>query len=132
MWTNCSKKYYIPWVIRINGEIYDKLNLTNKRLLISLDSSSIGDTVAWTPYAVEFAKKHNCKVVMSTFHNEWFEDNEFYSDIEFMLPGQTTPCYASYKIGWYRDDNNGWENYDKYPNQVNIIPLQQTDRDWET
>jgi len=129
MWTNCSKKYYIPWVIRINGEIYDKLNLTNKRVLISLDSSSIGDTVAWTPYAVEFAKKHNCKVVMSTFHNEWFEDNEFYSDIEFMLPGQTTPCYVSYKIGWYRDDNNGWENYDKYPNQVNIIPLQQTASD---
>ena len=129
MWTNCSKKYYIPWIIRINGEIYDKLDLTNKRVLISLDSSSIGDTVAWTPYAVEFAKKHNCKVVISTFHNEWFEDNEYYSDIEFMLPGQTTPCYASYKIGWYRDDNNGWENYDKYPNQVNVIPLQQTASD---
>jgi autotransporter strand-loop-strand O-heptosyltransferase len=129
MWTSCSKVYYVNWKIRINGSNHTILNLENKRVLISLESSSIGDTVAWAPYAVEFYKKHKCKVILSTFHNEWFINNENYKDLEFINPGQTTPCYASYKIGWFRDDENGWENFNLYPNRLNSIPLQQTSSD---
>jgi len=129
MWTTCGRKYYTEWSIRINGRVYNKFNVGGKRVLISLDSKSIGDTLAWTPYAIEFARKHNCKVILSTFHNNWFRNNPFYKDIEFIEPGQTTPCYTSYKIGWFRDDIGGWEKYDMYPNQVNMIPLQQTATD---
>ena len=67
MWTSCSRKYYTDWKIKVNGEVVSEFNLQEKRVLISLESKSIGDTIAWTPYAVEFAKKHNCKVVLSTF-----------------------------------------------------------------
>ena len=70
MWINCSNKYYIPWTIKVNNEIIHKLDITNNPVLISIDSKSIGDTLAWTPYAVEFAKKYNCKVILSTFHND--------------------------------------------------------------
>jgi len=129
MWTNCNRKYYTNWVIKINGEVFDIFNLSNKTVLISLESSSIGDTVAWTPYAVEFSKKHNCKVLLSTFHNEWFDKNSEYDNIDFILPGSSVSCYASYKVGWFRDSNNGWENYDLYPNRQNSIPLQQTSSD---
>jgi hypothetical protein len=31
MWTTCGRKYYIPWVIKVNGEIVDKLDLTDKK-----------------------------------------------------------------------------------------------------
>jgi hypothetical protein len=41
---------------------HTRLNLENQRVLISLESKSLGDTIGWTPYAVEFAKKYNCKV----------------------------------------------------------------------
>ena len=129
MWTVCDRKYYTEWVIKINGKVYNKFNIENKRVLISLDSKSIGDTLAWSPYAVEFAKKHNCKVILSTFHNNWFKNNKKYEDIEFIEPGQTTPCYTSYKIGWFKDENGTWENYNMYPNQINLIPLQQTSTD---
>jgi autotransporter strand-loop-strand O-heptosyltransferase len=128
MWTNCNKKYYIPWVIKINGKVVDTFNLEGKKVLISLDSKSIGDTIAWTPYAVEFAKKHNCKVVLSTFHNEWFTNLKIYKDIEFIAPGSSVKCDVIYKIGWYKKDDK-WEDFDKYPNQVNLIPLQQTATD---
>ena len=129
MWTKCSRKYYTKWKIKVNGVIVDEFNLNNKRVLIGLDSKSIGDTIAWAPYAVEFAKKHNCKVILSTFYNEWFEGLEAYKDIEFTKPGQSTECYVVYKIGWFRDDNGKWDKFNMYPNQVNLIPLQQTATD---
>ena len=129
MWTKCSRKYYTKWKIKVNGIVVDKFDLTNKRVLISLESKSIGDTIAWTPYAVEFAKKHNCKVILSTFYNNWFKGLEAYKDIEFIEPGQSTECYVIYKIGWFRDESNKWNNFEMYPNSVNLIPLQQTATD---
>ena len=131
MWTSCAREYYTEWAIRINGVIVDEFNIENERVLISLESKSIGDTLAWTPYAVEFAKKHNCKVVLSTFHNNWFKNLEAYKDIEFIEPGSTSPnIKAKYKIGWFRNDDTGlWKNKNKHPNQVNLFPLQQTATD---
>ena len=129
MWTACSKEYYVPWLIKINGKEHSRLDLEGQRVLISLDSSSLGDTIGWTPYAVEFAKKHKCKVILSTFHNDWFKNLEVYKDIEWLEPGNSTGCTAHYKIGWFRDDNQKWENFDMHPRQCNIIPMQATSSD---
>ena len=129
MWTKCSRKYYTKWKIKINGVIVDKFDLNNKRVLVSLESKAIGDTVAWTPYAVKFAKKHNCKIILSTFYNNWFKGLEAYKDIEFIEPGQSTECYAVYKIGWFRGESGTWDKFEMYPNRVNVIPLQQTATD---
>ena len=129
MWTVCSKEYYIPWLIKVNGKEISRLELEGKRVLISLDSSSLGDTIGWTPYAVEFAKKHKCKVILSTFHNNWFKGIEAYKDIEWLEPGNSTGCVAHYKIGWFRDENKGWQNFDMHPRQCNIIPMQATSSD---
>jgi autotransporter strand-loop-strand O-heptosyltransferase len=128
MWVASGKKYYIPWVIKINGEIYDKLDLTNKTVIISLESKALGDTISWAPYAVEFQKKHNCKVYLSTFRNEFFENLESYKDIEFMKPGESRDCYAVYRIGWFKK-NNTWQDFNRHPNQPNLIPLQQAATD---
>jgi autotransporter strand-loop-strand O-heptosyltransferase len=128
MWTSCSKKYYIDWVIKVNGKEIDRIDLKNKRVLISLESKSIGDTIAWAPYAIEFMKQRNCQVILSTFHNEWFNGLESYKDIEFIKPGETTNCHSIYRIGWFKKDNK-WRDTDKNPNQVNLIPLQKTATD---
>ena len=129
MWTKCSRMYYTKWKIKINGNIVDEFNINNKRVLISLESKSIGDTIAWTPYAVEFAKKHNCKIILSTFHNNWFKGLEAYKDIEFIEPGQTTECYAVYRIGWFRGDSGKWDKFEMYPNPLQSQPLQKTASD---
>ena len=128
MWTSCGRKYYTDWLIKINGEEYH-FDLKGKRVLISLESKSIGDTIAWAPYAIEFSKKYECKVILSTFHNKWFRNLEQYKDIDFIEPGMSVGCYASYKIGWFRSDENKWNKTDMNPNQVNLIPLQQTATD---
>ena len=129
MWTVCNKQYYIPWLIKVNGKEVSRLELKGKRVLISLDSNSLGDTLGWTPYAVEFAKKHKCKVVLSTFHNNWFKKLPAYKDIEWLEPGNSTACSAHYKIGWFRDDKGGWQNFDMHPRQCNTIPMQATSSD---
>jgi autotransporter strand-loop-strand O-heptosyltransferase len=129
MWTLCSRKYYTKWKIKVNGTIVDEFDLTNKRVLIGLESKSIGDTIAWTPYAVEFAKKHNCKVILSTFHNEWFKGLDTYKDIEFIEPGQSTECHVIYRIGWMRGESGKWDNLDCYPNYPQSQPLQKTASD---
>jgi autotransporter strand-loop-strand O-heptosyltransferase len=107
----------------------NELNLENKSVMISLESKSVGDTLAWAPYAVEFQKKHNCKVYLSTFHNEWFQGLKEYENINFISPGTSLPCFVVYRIGWFKDNNKMWRKFDSYPNQVNLIPLQKTATD---
>ncbi len=130
MWTSCSRKWFTNWVIKINGEIFDRFNLKNKRVYIELDSKAMGDTIAWTPYVVKFAKKHNCKVVCTTFHNEWFKNILDYKDIEFVKHGEAGDYYVKYNIGWFKNlEGNSWNRKEMNPTQVNLIPLQQTATD---
>lgn len=120
-WTKTSREYFTKWRIEVksnNGELIFKeiLNLKNKRVLISLDSSSIGDSVAWVPYFEEFRKQHDCEVICSTFLNHLFESK--YDNIEFINPGEIqSDVYASYKIGCFYNPN-------LEPEQCNTIPLQ--------
>ena len=69
----------------------------------------MGDTLAWTPQVVEFQKKHDCEVIVSTFHNEWFEGLEKYKNIKFIKPGVSQDCHAHYLIGWFKTDEK-WLN----------------------
>lgn len=128
-WVQCGRKYYTKWKIRVNGKIVEELDLKGKRVLISFESKSIGDTIAWAPYAIEFQRKHNCQVVLSTFHNKWFKQNPNYEGIEFIEPGMITNCHALYRIGWFKSDEGKWNKYDSYPNPIQTLPLQQTASD---
>jgi autotransporter strand-loop-strand O-heptosyltransferase len=121
-WVKLNRSYYTKWravVTRDNEVIYDNtMDLTNKRVYISFDSKSLGDSIAWIPYVLEFKKKHDCKVIVSTFWNHLFENE--YPEIEFVSPGTTVHnLYAMYIIGWFY-------NTDKEPVLPNTIPLQKT------
>ena len=129
MWIECNKQYYINWVIKVNGEIVDRFNIKNKKVLISFDSKSIGDTIAWAPYAVEFSKKNDCYVILSTFHNDWFKGLDKYKNIKFIPPGKVVECYTQYNIGWYKNDDGMWLDDNSILNRCNLIPLQQTATD---
>jgi autotransporter strand-loop-strand O-heptosyltransferase len=119
-WIKLNREYYTKWrtvVYKDGVKVYDKLlNLEGKRVYISFDSSSLGDTIAWMPYVEEFRCLHNCEVVVSTFKNFLF-DRE-YPMLEFVEPGtNVTNLYAMYKLGWFYNEN-------KEPVLPNTIPLQ--------
>jgi len=130
-WLKLNKQYYTDWrtEIRENGELvyHDVINLTNRRVFISFESKSLGDTLAWIPYCEEFRKKHNCKLIVSTFLNDLFEDQ--YPEIEFVKPGSVVPnIIAQYSLGWfYKQDGSFDDNKNK--NDFKTIPLQQTATD---
>jgi len=119
-WVRLSKEYFIKWTTKVYKDdelVYTNvLDYTDKRVYIAFDSSSLGDNIAWMPYVEEFRKKHNCKMIVSTFKNFLFESK--YPDIEFVDPGSVVPnLYGMYKIGWFYDFN-------KEPTLPNTIPLQ--------
>lgn len=128
MWTKCSKRWYIPWDIKVNGKIVHKWDIKDKHIKVLLDSKSIGDTLAWAPQVVEFAKRYNCKVTLSTFHNSWFKNLPNYKHINFVEPSKKGEYYACYQIGWYIMDDK-WDEGNYHPNKPNTIPLIQTATD---
>lgn len=118
-WVKLNRQYYTKWHSKVymDGKlIHDNvLDLEGKRVYIALSSKSLGDTIAWAPYAVEFQKKHRCEVIMSTFLNKILDIPE----IELVEPGTVVPnVYAQYNIGWFYDTN-------KEPVLPNTIKLQE-------
>ena len=118
-WIKLNRQYYTKWTAKVyqDGELIysNTLNLEGKRVFISIDSKAIGDTLAWIPYCLEFKKKHNCHVIVSTFWNHILD----YPELELVEPGHVTGCYALYNLGWHWDSN-------KEPVLCNTIPLQQS------
>lgn len=129
-WARANKKWFTRWniIVKKNGEIVEnkKFNLKDKRVFIVFESSSLGDTISWIPYIEEFRKKHECHLIVSTFHNDLFKTE--YPEIEFVSPGTTVHnLYALYRLGWFYDQNN--PDYQKNKDDFTKIPLQKTATD---
>ena len=115
-WSKCNVEYFVNWKINIyeNGKFWHQhlYNAKDKRVYIALDSKALGDSLSWFPYIDEFRKKHNCKVVTSTFMNDMFIDQ--YPELEFVSPGTNVQnLYAMHNIGlFYNEDGtiNGLKN----------------------
>ena len=134
-WVKLNRKYFTQYKIKVSQieklKVYDlknvietkvildeQLSLKGERVMISFESSSLGDTLAWMPYCDEFQKKHDCVLFVSTFKNFLFEGQ--YPNINFIEPAQVvTNLYAKYDLGWFYDSN-------KEPELSNTIPLQKT------
>jgi len=120
-WVQLNRRWYTKWTIKVwkDDELYYEytLDYTGKRVYIAFDSKSLGDTIAWMPYVLEFKKKHNCHVIVSTHKNFLFES--VYPELEFIEPGQKADnILGMYSIGWFY-------NPDKEPALCNTIKLQE-------
>lgn len=131
MWAKANKKYFSNWkveLVNINGETVWNYNqdYLNKKVFISFESKSLGDTLAWFPYVEEFRKKHNCQVVVSTFLNDLFKSQ--YPKIEFVNPGEVVHnIYAQFRLGWFY--NGDQFDVNRNPQNFRRLPLQQTASD---
>ena len=121
-WARLSRKYIsdIAIFIKYEGRTIKQVNLLDEfkgeRVFIVFESKSLGDTIAWIPYVLEFKKKHECDVVVSTHKNFLFE--KVYPELEFVGRGVTIEnLKAMVEFGWF------WEN-DKEPEHPASIPLQ--------
>ena len=104
-----DRQYFTKWRTEVwdeNELIYENtLDFSGKRVYIALDSKSLGDTIAWIPYMLEFKKKHNCHLIVSTFWNKLFKKS--YPEIEFIEPGITVNnLNGMYKLGWFYNSDS--------------------------
>ena len=130
-WVRLNREYYTKWNVKVwqdDSLIHDyTLDLKGKRVYISLESRSLGDTFAWLPYIREFKDKHQCELLVSTFMNNLFVDS--YPDIEFINPGMPAQgIFAMYKLGWFYKDDGQYDQA-RNPNDFKIQPLQKTASD---
>ena len=125
-WAKGSIKYYVDWMIVVKGIDNDYegtylLNLKENRVMVSFESKSLGDNLAFIPYVEEFRKKHNCKIICSTFHNDLYKKG--YPDIEFINPGENVPnILALYRLGVFYDSDRNVD-YSKHPTNPIKEPL---------
>jgi len=130
MWTKTNIQYFVNWKVEVTDKETDelvfehKLDLTDKKVYIHFESSAIGDTLAWFPQVEEFRKKYKSKVVVSTFHNYWFQNQ--YPELEFVEPGtEVFNLYAMYCIGWFYNEDRT-VNSSKSPIEFKKHPLGET------
>lgn len=123
-WVRLERKYLsdIAIIIRYEGRTIEQINfldkIKGKKVFISFESKALGDTLAWIPYCLEFAKHYQCKVVVSTFKNFLFEKS--YPELEFVDRGSVVhDLIAMLEIGWY------WDKHKEPVNPI-LIPLQQS------
>ena len=120
-WIKLNRNYFTKWNTKILEDdvlIYDKtLEYKGKRVFINFDSRSLGDTISWIPYVLEFKNVHQCDVIVSTHLNHLFRN--VYPELEFVEPGNVVHnIHGQYNLGWFYDTN-------KEPVLPNTIPLQQ-------
>ncbi len=126
-WSSTVKKYFVNWRINIYKE--NKLihqhnfDCKDKNVYINIDSNSLGDNLAWFPYIDKFRKKHKCIVYVNTNYSNIFQEK--YPELIFVKPNMILKdLYATYKIGWYYNE----EQIDINKNKVDVrdYPFQQT------
>jgi autotransporter strand-loop-strand O-heptosyltransferase len=106
-WSRCTIKYVKNWLIRCvrrsDGKVFEnRFEPEDKRIFVTLESKSVGDTLAWLPQVISFGEQRKCNLIISTFWNDEFRSQ--YPDVEFVEPGSIVHgIYAMYSIGWFFD-----------------------------
>jgi len=119
------------WVFDCDMEVRDEsdniissFNLFKRfktgKVLVSVDSSALGDTLSWIPYIEEFRKKYAVSnLIVTTFWNHLFEGR--YPNIKFRHPGyREEEIDAVIGVGWYEETDTN-----VHKNDPRTIPMQQ-------
>ena len=106
--SNClvtsTKKYYINFRVELykDGQLIfaHDLDLKGRNVHIKYPVGTLGDIMAWFPYAREFQKKHGCQVYCSMSEELEGLFQPAYPELKFIKPNTTPPdCYATYYMG---------------------------------
>jgi len=117
-----SKKYYIKWDVRVycEGKLVKShiVDLKGKNVLVMLESTAIGDNLAWMPQVYRFSKLNECKLQLMTFQNSMYRES--YPDIIWNNPGEKLQPYDyAYTIGYWYDENR----VNRTPVDPRTVPL---------
>jgi autotransporter strand-loop-strand O-heptosyltransferase len=128
-WARANRRWFTEWRVLVSRDgvvhLDHHFDCRGKRVYIALDSNCLGDNIAWIPYMREFARKHECQVIVSTFFNDLYKEQ--YPELTFVEPGETvSDLYAMYEVGCYSPWGGPRE---LNPSDYRTIPLQKVAAD---
>jgi autotransporter strand-loop-strand O-heptosyltransferase len=123
-----SKRYFVRfgievWVLDESGSAVPVLShdydASDRDVLIQFPEGTLGDILAWFPYAVRFAEMHRCRLtcVMSDLIIPLLRDSHpairFVTRRDLAAQDLVDTFYATYSIGLFFDDtDNIWQPTD--------------------
>ena len=116
---NSTKRYAVRFRVEAwrDGEavLAHDYDAAGREVLIAFPVGTLGDVVAWFPYAVKFKERHRCRLTcaLSPLIAPLFR--EAYPDIRFVAHEEVEPdrFYASYCLGLFFDDaDHAWQPCD--------------------
>lgn len=129
LFTSLFRRWFTPWKIECfqnDEKIYDfdfEQSLFNQEIYVSVDSSSLGDTLAWMPVIYKLKEKYKCDLYVSSFWNELL--SLFYKDVKFLWPGiKNVKSKAIFGVGWYEENDRN-----RHKRDPRSISLQQVSGD---
>jgi len=107
---NSAKRWFIRFRVEVSqaGEtvLQHDYDARDREVLVVLPVGTLGDTLAWFPYAPRFAAGHGCRLTIAMAEPliELFRDA--YPDITFCSHANVEPerYYATYYIGLFFED----------------------------
>ena len=127
-----SKRFYVPFKV----EVYDAercvfehaYDCRDQRVLIQFPVGTLGDTLAWFPYAVRFQEQHGCDLTCAMsgliipLLKEQYPHITFVTHEEFIEQRLANSFYATYSMGLFFDDAaNLWQ-----PTDFRMVGLHRT------
>lgn len=128
-----NRLWATDWRIEIegndgSGKSVIELDHSGRKVYVSIESSALGDSLAWLPVVEEFRKQTDAIVYVSTFRNELFILD--YPILKFVDVGfdYIAEGCIHYRVGWYYDADG---NFDKniHRRDMRSLPLQKTASD---
>ncbi len=124
-WGRTVKRFLGPWRIEVADRagrviVRHGFDLDGRSIGVFLDSSSLGDTLAWLPQVERFARSHPTATV---YLSHFWPDLGFTTDcgnIEIVAPDAELPrLYASVKLGYFL----GEDMLDRHRSDPRRLPL---------
>jgi autotransporter strand-loop-strand O-heptosyltransferase len=127
---NSTKRYFVRFRLEVwqRGEklIAHDYDAAEREVLIRFPVETLGDTIAWYPYAAKFQKLHNCRLTcaMSSKLIPLFRDT--YPEITFVTADQVenTRYYATYKVVLFFQQGLIYDYKDRVPCDFRFVGLQ--------
>ena len=117
LFTRLYRRWFSKWVIEAyenDEKIYDfnfEKSLNGSKVCISIDSSSLGDTLAWAPVVEKFRIKYNLDLYVDTFWDELLA--QYYPETRFYKHGYREPnTNTIIGIGWYEETDRNLHRRD--------------------
>ena len=133
MWCSPRRRFFTEWSVEVYEKIHDKniklvasktLNLKNKNVLLNVETTSLGDLLAYTEVINRFQKKHECLVDCVFLNKELISSLQpNYKNIRFVTSSDTgVSYYASYNIGYFMDSWQDRVSVDPKTVKLNYVP----------